>query len=370
MTANDPRPLVLVTGATGYIAGHCIHELFEHGYRVRGTVRSLTDPRKTEHLRKMASALGGSLELVEADLTSDRGWHEAVAGCTYVQHVASPFPASVPKDEMELIRPAVDGATRVLRACADSGTVKRVVMTSSVAAVAFGHTDGGDRVRTEADWSVAENCEAYPKSKTLAERAAWDLVKGLPDGRRFELAVINPGFVLGPLLNADAGTSGELVRKLMVREMPACPEIGFAPVDVRDIALAHRLAMERPEAAGNRYICAGEHLWVQDMAKVLAAEFNPRGYKVPTGRLPYWLMWIIARFDKAVRLALGYVGRKEMVSAAKAKRELGWSMRPVRETILDTARTMIEQGIVPARESAHATVRQPADVASRRAGAA
>jgi len=349
MTASEPRPLVLVTGASGYIAGHCIRELLEHGYRVRGTVRSLADAKKTEHLRQMATALGGSLELVEADLTSDRGWREAVAGCTYVQHVASPFPAEVPKDEMELIRPAVEGATRVLRACAEAGTVKRVVMTSSVAAVAFGHTSGQDVVRTETDWSNVEGCDAYQKSKTLAERAAWDLVQALPADRRIELAVINPGFVLGPLLNADVGTSGELVRKLMVRDMPACPEIGFAPVDVRDVALAHRLAMERPQAAGNRYICAGEHLWVQDMAKILAAEFNPRGYRVPTGCLPYWLMWIIARFDKAVHLALGYVGRKELVSAAKAQRELGWSMRPIKDTIIATAQTMIEHGVVPAR---------------------
>jgi nucleoside-diphosphate-sugar epimerase len=349
MAANEQGALVLVTGASGYIAGHCVRELLEHGYRVRGTVRSLADTRKTEHLRRMAAALDGSLELVEADLMADRGWREAAAGCTYVLHVASPFPAEVPKNEMDLIGPAVEGTKRVLRACAESGTVKRVVMTSSVAAVAFGHTDGRDAVRTEADWSQVENCEAYQKSKTLAERAAWDFVNGLPADRRFELAVINPGFVLGPLLNADPGTSGELIRKLMVREMPACPEIGFAPVDVRDVALAHRLAMESPAAPGNRFICAGDHLWVRDMAKILAAEFNPRGYRVPTGHLPYWLMWIIARFDKAVRLALEYVGRKELVSSAKAQRELGWRMRPIRETVVDTARTMIEQGVVPAR---------------------
>ena len=349
MATNETGASVLVTGASGYIAGHCVRELLEHGYRVRGTVRRLADSRKTEHLRRMAAARGGSLELVEADLTADRGWREAVAGCTYVLHVASPFPAEIPKDEMELIGPAVEGTKRVLRACAESGTVKRVVMTSSVAAIAFGHTDGHDTVRTEADWSRVENCEAYQKSKTLAERAAWEFVDGLPADRRFELAVINPGFVLGPLLNADPGTTGELVRKLMMREMPACPEIGFAPVDVRDVATAHRLAMERPEAAGNRYICAGDHLWVQEMAKVLATEFNPRGYRVPTGRLPYWLMWIIARFDKAVRLALGYVGRKERVSSAKARRELGWTMRPIEETIVDTGRTMVEHGVVPAR---------------------
>jgi nucleoside-diphosphate-sugar epimerase len=348
MTTPPKDALVLVTGASGYIAGHCVRDLLENGYRVRGTVRSLADPRKVEHLQRLATR-PGALEFVEADLTSDRGWREAVAGCTYVQHVASPFPAEVPKNEMDLIGPAVEGTKRVLQACAASGTVKRVVMTSSVAAIAFGHTDGQGTVRTESDWSKVENCEAYQKSKTLAERAAWDFVKNLPAAQRFELAVINPGFVLGPLLNSDAGTSGELIRKLMVREMPACPEIGFAPVDVRDVALAHRLAMERPEAPGNRYICAGEHLWVQDMAKILAAEFNPRGYRIPTGHLPYWLMWIIARFDKAVRLALEYVGRKELVSSAKAQRELGWRMRPIRETIIDTAQTMIEHGVVPAR---------------------
>ncbi|MEO7434507.1 MAG: aldehyde reductase [Candidatus Binatia bacterium] len=349
MATNDMKPLVLVTGATGYIAGHCIRELLEHGYRVRGTVRSLRDSAKTEHLRRIASELGGSVELVETDLSADRGWAEAVAGCTYVQHVASPFPPEVPKDENELIGPAVGGATRVLQACAASGTVKRVVMTSSVAAVVYGHPQGENVVRTEADWSVVEKCDPYPKSKTLAERAAWDLVAKLPPERRFELAVINPGFVIGPLLNADQGTSGELIRKLMMRDMPACPEIGFASVDVRDVALAHRLAMERPEAAGNRYICAGDHIWVQDIAKVLAAEFNPRGYRVPTGKLPYAAMWVIAWFDKAVNLALTFVGRKEIVSSAKAQRELGWRMRPVHDSIIATAQTMIDQGIVPAR---------------------
>ncbi len=349
MTTASKNTLVLITGASGFIAGHCVRELLEHGYAVRGTVRSLQARDKYAHLQSLADRAGTTLELVEADLGSDRGWTEAVAGCTYVQHVASPFPPEVPRDEMELIRPAVDGTKRVLGACADSGTVKRVVLTSSVAAIAFGHDPQDRRVRTEVDWSNADRCQAYPKSKTLAERAAWDFVAGLPVEKRFELAVINPGFVLGPVMNTDPGTSGEVVRKLLTREMPACPRIGFAPVDVRDVAIAHRLAMESPQAAGNRYICAGEHMWIEDMAKVLAAEFNPKGYRVPTGRLPYWLMWVIARFDKAIRLALEYVGRQELVTCEKAKRELGWSMRPVTQTLIDTGRSMIEYGIVPAR---------------------
>ena len=349
MTTPSKNTLVLVTGASGFIAGHCVRELLEHGYTVRGTVRSLQAQEKYAHLHALADRAGTTIELVEADLGSDRGWTEAVAGCTYVQHVASPFPPEVPKDEMDLIRPAVDGTKRVLSACAESGTVKRVVLTSSVAAIAFGHDPRDKKVRSETDSSNADRCEAYPKSKTLAEHAAWDFVAALPAGKRFELAAINPGFVLGPVLNADPGTSGEVVRKLMTREMPACPRIGFAPVDVRDVAIAHRLAMESPQAAGNRYICAGDHMWIEDMAKVLAAEFNPKGYRVPTGRLPYWLMWVIARFDKAIRLALQYVGREELVTCEKAKRELGWTMRPVEQTLIDTGRSMIEYGIVPAR---------------------
>lgn len=349
MPTASKDTLVLVTGASGFIAGHCVRDLLEHGYKVRGTVRSLKAPEKTAHLRTMADRLGGALELVEADLGSDAGWKEAVAGCTFVQHVASPFPAETPKDEMDLIRPAVDGTRRVLQACADSGTVKRVVLTSSVAAVASGHDPGEGKVRTEADWSNPDRSAPYQKSKTLAEREAWAFVQTLPPAQRFELAVINPGFVLGPVLNADAGTSNEVIRKLLAREMPACPHIGFAPVDVRDVATAHRLAMEHPQAPGNRYICAGEHMWIEDMAKVLAAELNPKGYRVPTGRLPYWLMWVIARFDKTVRLALDYVDRRELVSCEKAKRDLGWSMRPVNESIIDTGHSLIEHGIVPAR---------------------
>jgi nucleoside-diphosphate-sugar epimerase len=342
------KPLVLVTGASGYIAGHCVKELLEHGYLVRGTVRSLQDQRKVAHLHALKESAGARLDLVEADLTRDAGWREAVSGCTYVLHVASPFPASVPEDEDEIVRPAVEGTRRVLEASAAAGTVRRVVLTSSVAAIAFGHDPQPDKVYTETDWSNAARCEPYQKSKTLAERAAWDLVAALPDGKRFELTVINPGFVAGPVLGRICGTSGEVVRRLLVRDIPACPEIGWAIVDVRDVARAHRLAMETPGAAGNRYIVAGDHVWMRECAQILAERFAPLGYRVPTGRLPYGLMWVVARFDKTVRMALGYVGRRELVSHDKARRDLGWSPRPVRETLVDMATSLIEQGIVPA----------------------
>ncbi len=300
---------VLVTGATGFVAGHCIQELLTHGYTVRGSVRSL------------ATA-------------------EAVNGCTYVWHVASPNPPAVPKHEDELIRPAVDGTLRVLRAATSSGTVRRVVLTSSIDAIRHGYAD--HRVRTEADWSDVDHCGPYPKSKVYAERAAWDFVRD----RRLELVTINPGLVLGPLLRAERTTSIEVIRLLLAHAMPAVPRLGFAVVDVRDIAVAHRLAMEIPNAAGNRYICAGEHLWMGDIATVLATEYGPRGYRIPTRPLPYWLMWAIARFDKTLRLALDYVGVPALVSADKAKRELGWTPRPARESIADAAESLVQHGIV------------------------
>jgi nucleoside-diphosphate-sugar epimerase len=320
---------VLVTGASGFIAGHVVAELRAHGYAVRGTARRPVD----------------GVDVVTADLAADSGWAAAVKGCDYVMHVASPFPATPPKTDDDLVRPAVDGTLRVLRAAAEAG-VKRVVLTSSLAAVSSGHHD--EKPRTEADWSVVERSSAYPKSKTLAERAAWDFAResGL------ELVAINPGMVLGPPLTPALSTSVQVVHQLVARKVPAVPKMGFAPVDVRDVAAAHRLALVTPQAAGNRYIVAGEHMWVREMAAVLAEELNPQGYRVPTGSLPTSVLRVAALFDRTARLALDFVGRREVVSADKARRELGWTMRPMRETLLDTAYRLIELGLAPSRKTA------------------
>lgn len=331
---------VLVTGATGFVAGHCIADLLEHGHSVRGTVRSLAHPDKVAHLR----ALGGDLEFVEADLTADAGWADALAGVDAVLHVASPFPSTPPRDENELIRPAVDGTLRVLRASV-AADVRRVVLTSSVAAVNTGHPRGEHRLRTEADWSVVDNCSPYPKSKTLAEQAAWRFAEEHPE---LELVTINAGMVLGPIQHAAAGTSVSIVSRLLNREMPAVPKLGFAPVDVRDLATAHRLAMESPVAAGNRYICAGEAVWLTEMAATLDAEFKPHGYRVPTGTLPYWVMWTLARFDYSLRIGLEFANRPEIVSSAKARDELGWRPMTLRESLVDTADALVAHGLVKA----------------------
>jgi dihydroflavonol-4-reductase len=317
---------VLVTGASGYIARHVVADLRAHGYLVRGTAR-----RPVEGLD----------DVVVADLTRDDGWREAVEGCDYVMHTASPFPDGPPKSDDELVRPAVDGTLRVLRAAADAG-VRRVVLTSSLAAVSSGYPDDGVR-RTEADWSIVDRCPAYQKSKTLAERAAWDFAResGL------ELVSVNPGMVLGPLLSPSVGTSAQVVHQLLNRKLPGSPKMGAALVDVRDVAVAHRLALESPVAPGNRYILAGDHMWLREIAAVLAEEFNPRGYRVPTGGVPTWMLRLMAPFNRTVRLALDFVGRRELVSADKARRELGWTMRPVRDTILDTANSLVELDLAP-----------------------
>jgi dihydroflavonol-4-reductase len=214
--------------------------------------------------------------------------------------------------------------------------VKRVVLTSSVAAVRPAHP--GPRPLTEDDWAGADGDDPYQRSKTLAERAAWDFVRA--EGRP-ELVVINPGLVLGPVQHATAGTSLEPVRRLLARQLPGIPRLGWAVVDVRDVAAAHRLAMELPAAAGNRYICAGRHVWMRDMADILATK-----YRVPTRPAPYWLLWLAARFDPEIRGVLDSVGEQELVSADKAERELGWAMRPLPETILDTAASLTAHHLV------------------------
>jgi nucleoside-diphosphate-sugar epimerase len=337
---------VLVTGATGFLAGHGIAELLRAGYAVRGSVRLLPSA-DVAHLRAIEerAGAGGSLELTEASLDADDGWDQAVKGCDYVWHLASPNPAAPPADESELIRPAVDGTLRVLRAAAASGTVRRVVLTSSTDAITRGYGRAEVRLRTEADWTDPDRAAAYPRSKYFAERAAWDFARD----QGLELVTINPALILGPVQSAARRTSVELIQVLLAREVPAVPRLGFAVTDVRDVAVAHRLAMETAGAAGNRYIVAGEHLWLREMAAILAEEYRPRGYRIPTGPLPTPLLWLAARFDARLKLTLSMTGIPQLVSAEKARSELGWHPRPARETILATAESLLEHGLVPRR---------------------
>jgi dihydroflavonol-4-reductase len=337
---------VLVTGASSYIGLHCILLLLEKGYSVRGTIRNLD--RET-HIRQVLARHTGAdsrLEFFQADLTQDAGWEKAVDGCTYVLHLASPFPAFTPKDENDLIKPAREGTLRVLRAAADFG-IKRVVLTSSIAAISGGHKVTG-RTFDERDWSNLEgDIDAYSKSKTLAERAAWDFMDNLPGRQAVELAVINPSLVVGPVLDEEYdGTSGILVKELLKRAYPGCVDLNFQLVDVRDVAAAHLAAMTEPDAAGERFCCFAENMWMQEIAIILDTVFRDRGYPVRTNKLPNAAIYLSSIFDKTARRMIKDIGRQNFIDTSKIRRVLDWEPRSAKDSIVDMAESMIQFKLV------------------------
>ena len=336
---------VLVTGGSGFIGSYCILRLLAAGYDVRTTVRNL---KREADVRAMLKTGGAEpddrLSFVAADLEKDAGWSEAVAGCEYVLHVASPLPAKEPKDEDEVIRPAREGTLRVLRAARDTG-VKRVVLTSSFGAIGYGH--GSQKTHfDESDWTDPnDEVAAYIKSKTLAERAAWDFVAR--DGGSLELTVINPVAVLGPVLAADYSASILLIQQLMDGAMPGCPKLHFGMVDVRDLADAHLLAMTNPAAKGERFLAAaGDFMAMVEVAKVLKSRLGPAAKRVPVRELPNWVVRLAALRNPAVRLILPELGKVKDATNRKAKRVLGWTPRSNEEAIIATAESLIRLGLL------------------------
>jgi dihydroflavonol-4-reductase len=333
---------VLVTGGSGFLGGWCVAELLRRGYRVRTTVRDLS--REAEVRSAVATEVPTEeLTVLAADLRSDAGWEEAAGGCRYVLHVASPFPAAQPKDPDELIVPAREGTQRVLRAALAAG-VERVVVTSSVAAVSGGTKPSGTPL-DEDDWTDLDNpnLSPYVRSKTIAERAAWDLVRdaGAPE----RLAVVNPGAILGPLLSEDGSFSLELVERLL-KGTPGIPRIGFSIVDVRDVADLHIRAMTMPAAGGERFVAVAQFRWMAEVAEVLRDRLGSEAAKVPTRRVPDLVVRGMGLFDPGVRSITNQLGRKLAYTSAKAERLLGWSPRPVEESIVECARSLLRQGAV------------------------
>jgi nucleoside-diphosphate-sugar epimerase len=334
--------LVLVTGGSGFIGAHCILRLLNVGYRVRTTIRS---PQREANVRAMLQQGGlaqtdGRLTFTIGDLEKDAGWPEAVAGCDYVLHVASPLPPSTPKHEDELIIPAREGTLRVLRASRDAG-VRRVVLTSSFGAIGYGHPPRSAPF-TERDWSnLNGDIAAYPKSKTLAERAAWDFIAR--EGGALELSVINPVGVLGPVLGPDYSTSIFLVQRLMDGAMPGCPRLNFGLVDVRDVADIHLRAMTHPAAKGERFLAAaGDFVWMRDIATVLKNRMGAAAKSVPTRELPNWLVRLAALRDPAIRLITPELGKAKYATSEKARRILGWTPRSNEEAIVATAQSLVQ----------------------------
>jgi dihydroflavonol-4-reductase len=333
---------VLVTGATGFIAGHVIHQLVEAGHEVTGTARSAS---KANALNKTLSAYAGKdirVAIRAADLASDAGWTEACQGMDYVQHIASPIPTNLPKDHDELITPARDGAIRVLTAAKKAG-VKRVVMTSSMAAVAYGWGDARPKLLTEEHWSNSGNLAdntAYTRSKTIAERAAWEYVNG--EGKGLELTTINPAAVLGPVMSGDFSASVEILTQLLSGKLPGTPRVGFGIVDVRDVASAHVLAMTNPAAAGERFLVCDKFMWFSEVANTLRGQV-PAAYekKLPKGELPGWVLKLMANINPAVKQVIPELNRERNVSNEKAKRVLGWQPRTAEEAIISGAKSLI-----------------------------
>lgn len=332
---------VLVTGGSGYIAGFLIRQLVEAGWEVNTTVRSLA--REAE-VRKWLAVDDGKLFFFPADLTSDACWAEAMEGCSHVAHVASPFPVEAPKNDDELVVPARDGVLRALRFAKEAG-VKRFVLTSSVAAIAYGHPER-DRVFTESDWTDvnASGVSAYVKSKTIAERAAREWMDA--NGAGMEFCSVNPAAVLGPLLSDDFSASIQFVQRLLDGSVPGTPRLGFAVVDVRDLADLHVRALETPGLDGERFIGAGQFYWMRDVADILRARLGREAHKVPRRSVPDFVVRLMALFDSSLRQVTGELGRPRRTDARHALDRLGWKTRSEAESIVDTARSLIDRGIV------------------------
>lgn len=345
------KQMVVVTGGSGFIAVHIILQLLHQGYAVRTTVRSL---KKIDLIHSMLRTGGvtdfSDLEVVEADLTSDDHWADVMRGATYVIQVASPTPTLNFKNEDEMIRPAVDGVLRVLKAARDA-QVKRVVLTSAYGAIFAGHKNRKTPY-TEADWSdlSAKNIHPYQKSKTLSEQAAWNFIK--TEGNGLELAAVNPVGVMGPVLASDYSHSNIQIQNLLEGKTKAVPKVDSGYVDVRDVASLHLLAMTAPQANGERFLATtGETLSMLDVANVLRDAFPAFASQLPTKELPNVAVKAAALTNPMLKMVAGLVGVYAETSNHKAVTMLNWHPRSAKDAIIATAQSMIDLGIVHAPQA-------------------
>ena len=328
----------LLTGISGYIGNHCAVELLKNGYSVRGSVRSLSKSKQVTDAIKKEVDPRDNLEFCELDLLSDDGWDDAIKGCEFLMHVASPFINIEPKDENEYIRPAVDGTIRALNAAKSAG-IKRVVLTSSMVSM-LENADKSINVDAESWTNVkAKNVSAYSKSKTLAERAAWEFISGQTDDKPMELSVVNPGPVFGPTLSGDlSGASMGMFKQMMVGKMPMMPQASINMSDVRDIAKIHVLALENEKADGKRFIVTTEEpIAFQDVAKILKSN----GYdKVSTKLAPNFLLKIMGYIDREAKSMRSFIGKTYNGDVSSTMEVFDWNPIPFKKTVLDTAKSI------------------------------
>jgi nucleoside-diphosphate-sugar epimerase len=354
----NPRDheLILVTGATGFVGSQIVHLLLRSGYRVRCAVRCITNEKKVRPILNLCPDSTYPVELVEADLNNHDSWDRAVRGCRYVLAVACPVPSEEPEDEKEIINPAVNGTLSILQA-SHKHRVKRVVLTSSIVAICgdYSARDPPGKVYTEEDWTDVELVQdAYIKAKTLAEKAAWKFLAELPEKERFELAVINPTSIFGPILCGELNVTGKMLKKLLARETPLLPRLNMPVVDVRDVALAHMQAMLLPQAAGKRTIVhSGTGMWFEDVAKTLAAEFDPQGYNVPTKLCPNFLLKAMALTDSTFKFAMDLNDKVQIYDNSRMKSVLKIKPRDAHQTFIDMAYSLIEGGFVKKENKYH-----------------
>jgi dihydroflavonol-4-reductase len=332
---------VLVTGGTGFIGLHCLQQLLDKGYKVRTTIRSESRKQEVMDAMKEHSSNCENLEFYIADLLKDDGWKEAVEGSKYVLHVASPFFLGEPENEDVFIKPAVEGTLRVLKACADAD-VQKVVLTSSFAAVGYGHPREKE-VYTEEDWSSVDGeISAYAKSKTLAEKAAWEFVENLEESKKFDLTVINPVAVTGPMLTSDIGSSNDFLLKLISGSMPACPKIHMGYIDVRDVAKAHIFSMTEEKTNGERIIVSENEMFFAEVGKTL----NEAGFKKsPTKELPNFLVKIMSFFVGELKTLLSALDRRGDIDKTKAERFFNWEYISTEQSVTETAQQLQEMGL-------------------------
>jgi len=343
--AIDPASTrILVTGANGFIGLHTVLHFLKSGYNLCATVRTAEQGEKAHQtLAKYVDTK--KLEWICAELTKEAGWKQAVDGCDFVLHLASPFPTDAPRDENELIIPAREGTLRVLRAAQTAG-VKRVVLVSSVAAITGGH-ERENRTFDESDWTdTGKTSYSYSKSKTLAEQAAWEFIRSAENKNGMELVSVNPSNVFGPVLDNRHHTSTEWFLTLMRREIPGLTRTQLHFVDVRDLVNMIEKAMLTPEAAGKRFIANGASIQLQEFALILDRNFASRGYRVPTRVLPDWLVRFFALLVPKTKPVVNTLGWTYVISTDQARSVLGWQPRPYEGTIIEMAQSLIEQHMV------------------------
>jgi len=335
---------VLVTGVSGFIASHVTERLLNQGYNVRGTVRNL---KKGERVKKVFADTGldvSRLELVQADLGSDVGWKEAVQGCRYIQHIASPLPHEAPKDREALVPEARAGAQRVLEHGFSAGA-ERIVLTSSIAAMMGQAGKGAEMIITDDDWSDPDwkPMTSYPISKTRAEQSAWAYATA--QGLKDKLTVVNPGVVFGPDTYGNAGASLGMLKAMMIGKFPRAPKVGVPLIDVRDCAAIHVQAMTAEAAGGRRLLATGQTLWFKEIASVLK-EAYPELKSLPKGEMPSFVLRVLAVFDDSIRPLLTELGTYHIADAAYVTNLTGVVPRSAKEAILAGAESLIASGSV------------------------